>query len=60
MREVTAEDVEDLAVGAAILGTGDGGNPHVGKLMAQQAIEEHGLVELLDPEEIPDDALVIP
>ncbi|WP_049995931.1 DUF917 domain-containing protein [Halococcus sediminicola] len=60
MREITTEDIEDLAVGAAVLGTGGGGDPHVGKLMAQQAIKEHGPVELLDPDEVPNDALVIP
>lgn len=60
MREVTTEDMENLSVGAAVLGTGGGGDPHVGKLMAQQAIEEHGPVTMLDPEEVPDDALVIP
>lgn len=60
MRLVDAEDMEDLAVGAAVLGTGGGGDPHVGKLMAQQAIEEHGPVTMVDPGEIPEDALVIP
>lgn len=60
MRLVDAADMEDLAVGAAVLGTGGGGDPHVGKLMAQQAIEEHGPVTMVDPEEIPEDALVIP
>lgn len=57
---VTTDDIEDLAVGAAILGTGGGGDPHVGKLMAQQAIEEHGPVEIVDPDDVPADALVIP
>lgn len=60
MREVTTEDMENLSVGAAVLGTGGGGDPHVGKLMAQQAIEENGPVEMLNPEELPDDVLVIP
>lgn len=57
---VTTDDIENLAVGAAILGTGGGGDPHVGKLMAQQAIEEHGPVEMVDPDDVPADALVIP
>lgn len=57
---VTTDDIEDLAVGAAILGTGGGGDPHVGKLMAQQAIEEHGPVKMVDPDDVPADALVIP
>lgn len=60
MRELGKENVEDIATGAAILGTGGGGNPYIGKLMAKQAIEDHGPVELLAPEEIPDDALIIP
>lgn len=60
MREVQAEDLEDIATGAAVLGTGGGGDPYIGKLMAMQAIREHGPVTLLDPEELEDDALVIP
>jgi DUF917 family protein len=34
MREVTATDLDHLAIGAAILGTGGGGDPFVGKVMA--------------------------
>ena len=60
MRQVVAEDLEYLAVGAAILGTGGGGDPFIGKLMAQQAIVEEGPVTLLDPEELDDEALVLP
>ena len=60
MREVTAADLDHLAIGAAILGTGGGGDPFVGKVMAQQAIEEEGPVTLIDAEELRDDALVLP
>ncbi len=60
MRQATAHDLEYLAVGAAILGTGGGGDPLIGKLMAQQAIEEEGPVTLIDPDELDDDALVLP
>ncbi|WP_251330789.1 DUF917 domain-containing protein [Haloplanus pelagicus] len=60
MRELTSEHIESIATGAAVLGTGGGGDPHVGKLMAKQAIEKNGPVTLLDPEEVPDDALVVP
>lgn len=59
-KTVDQEDIEDLSVGAAILGTGGGGDPHVGKLMAQQAIEEYGPVEMVNPDEVPTDSLVIP
>ena len=59
-RLIGIEEIELLAVGAAVLGTGGGGDPHLGKLMAQEAIKEFGPVTLLDPEEVPDDALVVP
>jgi DUF917 family protein len=54
------EEIENIAIGAAILGTGGGGDPYVGKLMALRAIEEHGPVRLLDPLEVPASSLVIP
>lgn len=60
MRQIDEHDLDDLAVGAAILGTGGGGDPYVGKLLAQQAIREHGPVTIVDVDEVDDDALAIP
>ncbi len=60
MLKVNKQVIEDLAVGAAILGTGGGGDPYIGKLMAIQTIEKKGPIELLSPYEIPDDELIIP
>jgi DUF917 family protein len=60
VRHIDESDLDDLAVGAAILGTGGGGNPYVGKLLAQQAIREHGPVTVVDVDEVDDDALAIP
>ncbi|WP_273846753.1 DUF917 domain-containing protein [Rubrobacter calidifluminis] len=60
MREITPQDLEYLAIGAAILGTGGGGDPLIGKIMAQQAIEEEGPVTLLQVDELADNALVLP
>lgn len=60
MTHIDLDTLDDLATGAAVLGTGGGGDPYVGKLMAEQAIAEHGPVELLDPADLPDDALVVP
>ncbi len=51
---ITVDDLDDLAVGAAILGTGGGGDPYIGKLMARAAIEAHGPVRLLSLDELPD------
>ena len=60
MRLITAADMEELALGAAVLGTGGGGDPYVGKLMAIEAIRKHGPVQLIDPSELKDDDLIVP
>jgi len=59
-RKLGIRDIQDIATGAAVLGTGGGGDPHIGMLMAIQAIEEYGPIELISPEELPDDALIVP
>ena len=60
IRTIDVEDMEDIAIGGAVLGTGGGGDPYVGKLMAQQAMRKHGPVNLADVGELSDDALVVP
>lgn len=58
-RRLTAQDVEDIAVGGAVLGTGGGGDPYVGKLMAQRAIEQYGEPEMIALKDVPDDKLIM-
>ena len=60
MRKIGIAEVEDIALGAALLGAGGGGDPYIGKLVAMGALKECGPVTLLDPQEVPDDALVVP
>ena len=60
MREFQESQLEDLAFGAAVLGTGGGGDPYIGMLLAREAIKQHGPITIVDPEEVPDDALVVP
>jgi len=60
MRLLHPENVEDIALGAAVLGTGGGGDPYIGKLMGISAIREFGPVTLLSLDEIDDDALIVP
>jgi len=57
---IREQEMQDIAIGAAVLGTGGGGDPYVGKLMALTAIRKYGPVKLLDPSEVPDDWFVIP
>jgi DUF917 family protein len=56
-----AEHLTDLARGAAILGTGGGGDPLIGRSLVEQAMREHSrTVTVLDPDELDDDIFVIP
>jgi DUF917 family protein len=55
---LTTEQLRDVARGAAILGTGGGGDPYLGTLAALQAHEKHGPPTVIDPDEIPADGLV--
>src|SRR5450432_1520794 len=59
-RMIGVADLDDIAVGGAILGTGGGGDPYIGKLMAQEAIRRHGEVRLVDVDGFDDDALIAP
>ena len=58
--KLRAEDLGALARGAAVLGTGGGGDPHIGRLLAEQALREHGPVEIVAVDDLPDDACVLP
>ena len=60
MRKIGLPEIEDIALGAALLGAGGGGDPYIGKLVAMSAVKECGPVTMLDPEEVPDDALIVP
>lgn len=60
MRMISAEDLDDMALGAAVLGTGGGGNPYIGRLMAQAALRKYGPVKLIDASELDDEDMVVP
>ncbi|MEV4800811.1 DUF917 domain-containing protein [Nonomuraea sp. NPDC049421] len=53
-------DIQALARGCAVLGTGGGGDVRSGSLAAVRAIREHGPVPLVTLDDLPDDALVVP
>ncbi len=59
MDTLTADDIEDLALGATLLGTGGGGDPYIGKLMARQALEEFGSVKVVDAKDLSPTDLVL-
>tara|TARA_R110002051_G_scaffold27998_11_gene66857 strand:- start:7676 stop:8800 length:1125 start_codon:yes stop_codon:yes gene_type:complete len=51
-------DLHDFARGAAFLGTGGGGDPYIGRLMAQNAIREFGHPKIINVDALEDDATV--
>lgn len=55
-----AEHLADLARGATFLGTGGGGDPYIGSLLVEKAIDEYGPVTILDPDEVGDNMFIIP
>src|SRR5579884_2940898 len=60
MREIGVDNLEDIALGAAVLGTGGGGDPYIGKLMARDAMQRHGPARMIAAAELGDDDLVVP
>ena len=60
MRIIDEQAVENIALGAAVLGTGGGGDPYIGMLMARKAIRDYGPVELYTLDELNDDDLIVP
>ncbi len=55
LRDITLDDVESLAVGAWILGTGGGGSPYLGLLNMRALYKEGHRVQLMPAEELADD-----
>lgn len=58
--QIDVDTVSDLALGASFLGTGGGGDPLIGELMARAAIAEHGPVEVVAPDDLDEHATVVP
>jgi len=50
--------LERIEIGAGILGTGGGGNPYLGRLMAREQLRAGRRITVVPPDAVPDDALV--
>ncbi|MEM7004988.1 MAG: DUF917 domain-containing protein [Pseudomonadota bacterium] len=59
LREVTDADLNAIEIGAAILGTGGGGNPYIGKLRCREELKKGRKIPVIPLAELPDDALVV-
>ncbi|TFD08208.1 DUF917 domain-containing protein [Cryobacterium sp. TMT1-66-1] len=56
---ITPTEITDLARGAAVLGTGGGGDPYIGALLATAALRKFGDVTVVTLDELPSDAVVL-
>ena len=59
MRPITADEIESLAIGAWILGTGGGGSPYLALLNMRQLYKRGVVCRLMDASELDDDDLSI-
>lgn len=57
---LTHADVERIAIGAGILGTGGGGNPYRGMVQAKIQLNAGRALQIIGLDDLPDDALVAP
>lgn len=57
-RQLDRQEIDDLAVGAWIIGTGGGGSPYLNHLNVQALADAGTTFELIDPSTLDDDARV--
>ena len=55
LRPVSADEIESLAIGAWILGTGGGGSPYLALLNMRELYRQGTVVSLMDPMDLADD-----
>ncbi len=58
INKICVDDLENIARGAAFLGAGGGGDPLIGMLLAKHAISEFGEVQVIQADDLEDDANV--
>lgn len=56
--KLTFDDMSDLARGAAFLGCGGGGDPYLGRLLCEHAINTYGMPEVISLDDLPDDGTI--
>ena len=59
LRSIGVADLDALALGAAVLGTGGGGNPYIGKLRLRGLLQKGAEVRVVPLEQVPSDWQVV-
>ena len=60
MRQIQLDDLDDMALGSALLGSGGGGDPAYNLIQAKYQLMKYGPVRLMDRTELKPDDLVVP
>ena len=60
MKQLTADDLECLSLGSAVLGSGGGGDPSYALLMTKYLIEKYGPIKVISVKELQENDLVVP
>jgi DUF917 family protein len=58
MWQIDETALERIEIGAGILGTGGGGNPYLGRIMARKLLRAGRQITVVSVDDVPDDALV--
>jgi hypothetical protein len=58
-RTIHVDELPEIARGCSVLGAGGGGEAYTATLMAMQAIGDHGPVELVGYDELPQDGIIM-
>lgn len=56
----TAADIRPMALGAAIMGSGGGGDPYLGEIMLSSLLASGGHVDIVSLDDLPDSAQLAP
>ena len=59
MDKLDSQLLDDLSAGAVFLATGGGGDPYVAQLVTQKALDRYGPVQILQPQDLDDEAFVV-
>ena len=59
LRSVNYDELDAIEIGAAILGTGGGGNPYIGKLRCREELKKGNKIDVIPLSELKDDSLVV-
>ncbi len=59
MWQIAESDLPAISIGAAILGTGGGGNPYLGMLRVRELLRRGRRIRVIDPEDLHDSDLLV-